>query len=308
MASLLKDNRRGPGRKPGTSLLDHDGKAGQNSLLSDAPAVINPVRDVPLHRQMPDILADVQKQVYGDPEQNKPDAVTGLPGPEQPVHNWQRTEDGAESDPQATPENTLFQRPAETQMAQGARGGKHNWEPGYFKGNGDWAKNIAFIESSDRYDAEVNDATGFALGMFQMRKPSLEDTGYMDASGNWTGRNGIHSKEDFLQSPDAQHDAARSYIPSLYRYLGSKGALNHLGQEMSDGNGSISVSSAGLMAGAWLLGAGGMNQFLNRMKSVNWDLEKLKQAKTEKGVSLWSNKYLDVMRRLRRFRDVGFSN
>jgi len=209
MASLLKDNRRGPGRKPGTSLLDHDGKAGQNSLLSDAPAAIDLVPGVPLHRQMPDILADVQKQVYGDPDQNKPDAVSGLPGPEQPAHNWQRTEDGAESGPQATSENTLFQRPAETQMAENTRGGKHKWEPGYFKGNGNWAKQLAFLESTDDYGAKHVDNTGFALGMFQLRRPALIAAGYMDANGKWKESTGYKSNQDFLNDIDAQHDATR---------------------------------------------------------------------------------------------------
>ena len=65
------------------------------------------------------------------------------------------------------------------------------------------------------------------LGKYQMGELALVDTGYYtsdgtknnDWSGTWTGKDGINSKDDFLNSEQAQENAIRLYIDRQWSYI-----------------------------------------------------------------------------------------
>ncbi|MBZ0106639.1 MAG: C40 family peptidase, partial [Sulfuricella denitrificans] len=73
---------------------------------------------------------------------------------------------------------------------------------------------VAGIEAK----GHANDDTGWQLvdrgnvhwGRYQMGKDALVEAGFMDKAGNWV-KPGINSKEAFLNSPEAQDQALRSY-------------------------------------------------------------------------------------------------
>lgn len=115
-------------------------------------------------------------------------------------------------------------------------------------------------ESGNSYDA-VN-TIGF-IGRFQFGTSALKDIGYikrtsknrnsaLDNPVNWTGKNGITSKQAFLEAKEVQEQAMIEYTNLNYRYLLSKGGLS---------NDSPLDEKGGMLAGAHLLGAGGMTNW-----------------------------------------------
>jgi hypothetical protein len=122
---------------------------------------------------------------------------------------------------------------------------------------------IGTRESNNAYNA-VN-TIGFS-GKYQFGKLALEDGGYIKPGAsrlgtnaqvlgnpdNWTGKDGIRSQEDWLNSPEAQEAAmivlANSNKRTLERINGIK-------------PGDDFQTQAGMMAGAHLLGAGGIRNW-----------------------------------------------
>lgn len=128
----------------------------------------------------------------------------------------------------------------------------------------DFRHALALRESSGDYTL-VN-TLGF-LGAYQFGEGALIDLGFVnddgkwwdnDFSGGWTGKDGIHGRAAFLASPDAQDHAANLWFPLLWGYLEAVGAEAHVGEKI-DG---IRISPSGLIAGAHLLGAGAVRDWL----------------------------------------------
>ncbi len=118
-------------------------------------------------------------------------------------------------------------------------------------------------ESGKDYQA-VNQY-GF-LGKYQMGEAALIDAGYYqkdgtkinDFSGAWTGKNGINSKEDFLNNPQAQEDAIRSYNQRQWQTIRANDLDLYVGLTI----GGVEITESGLLAGAHLLGVGNLKRFL----------------------------------------------
>lgn len=122
---------------------------------------------------------------------------------------------------------------------------------------------LGFRESTNDYGKE--NSYGY-LGKYQMGTAALEDTGYikagtyekfqegyanqsaLDDPNNWTGKNGIYSKEDYLASQNAQEDAIMTFTNANYRGLTRKGVVNP---------NTPSNEVAGYLAAAHLSGVGG---------------------------------------------------
>ena len=88
---------------------------------------------------------------------------------------------------------------------------------------------------------------------------ALQDLGYKDAQGNWTGKDGIESKEDFLSNPDVQEKAFTEWEPMVKRYNKSKGLDKYIGQDFQ----GITVTEDGLAAAAHLIGSKGLKQMFD---------------------------------------------
>ena len=109
-----------------------------------------------------------------------------------------------------------------------------------------------------------------ALGAYQFDKLSLIATGYYRDDGalsdaNWndaffTGKNGISSQQDFLNSPAVQDQAARDWTNTVgWSSIKDYGLQSYIGQTV-DG---IRITAAGLLGGTSLLGPDALKQFLN---------------------------------------------
>ena len=72
---------------------------------------------------------------------------------------------------------------------------------------------LGFDESTNNY-AAVNKG-GSARGKYQMQKLALEDIGMIDKKGNWLGKYGVYSQNDFLNNPEAQEKAIHDFF-NLY--------------------------------------------------------------------------------------------
>ena len=124
-----------------------------------------------------------------------------------------------------------------------------------------WA--LGLRESSGRYDVE--NPWGY-LGKYQMGEEALIDASYYlqdgtaknDWKGQWTGKDGVWSKEDFLSSPWAQENAIRIFMEKLWSYIQTLGLDAYVGKSVS----GVRITPSGLLASAHLLGVGTLKSFL----------------------------------------------
>lgn len=106
---------------------------------------------------------------------------------------------------------------------------------------------IATAESSNNSKA-VN---GQYLGKYQMGNMALQDAGYKDSKGNWTGKNGIDNKQDYLNNEKVQKEAFSILTNRNSKTLNSLGAMDYVGKVFK----GVPVTTKGLMAAAHLVGA-----------------------------------------------------
>jgi len=129
------------------------------------------------------------------------------------------------------------------------------------KNSDDFFKALAKRESSDNYKA-IN-SSGY-LGLYQMGEQAMVDAGYYYPKekynnkwdGKFTGKDGIYSKEDFLNNRVAQEKAQRifkrkqwNYIKQLHKYVGKN--IN-----------GTTVTQSGMLGVAHLLGQSNLAIYL----------------------------------------------
>ena len=127
----------------------------------------------------------------------------------------------------------------------------------------DFLRALGYRESAGRYNIE--NSYGY-LGKYQMGESALKDAGYYrgdptrrnDWIGRWTGKDGVWSKEDFLNNPRAQERAIREFHRKTWRYLKALGLDKYVGKSIR----GIYITESGLLGGAHLLGAGNVRKFL----------------------------------------------
>ena len=120
------------------------------------------------------------------------------------------------------------------------------------------------FESSGNYRA-VN--TLNFIGAYQFGEAALIDLGYVlhdddaydnDFSGGFTGKNGIHSVDDFLENPAVQDQAAQEWMQLMWRYIEVYDLDRHAWREMGD----VTLSPSGMLAATHLLGPGALREFV----------------------------------------------
>lgn len=126
---------------------------------------------------------------------------------------------------------------------------------------------LGFKESSSipggdqNYDAE--NVFGF-IGKYQFGEAALFDLGYYgidhsdnnlfrnDWTGNWSGKNGINSKQDYLNNGTVQEIIVRDWHDVLWDRITYLGIDKYAGQVLN----SQPVTVSGMLAAAHLIGAG----------------------------------------------------
>jgi serralysin len=126
----------------------------------------------------------------------------------------------------------------------------------------DFFATLGFRESSNRYTV-VNQYG--SLGRYQMGEGAFVDIGLSnldsnpynnDYSGGFTGKYGVHSVADYLNTPAAQEQAVRDYMALQFGYL--KPVWEYDGQTIN----GVKVTTSGLLAAAHLLGWDGAKAYL----------------------------------------------
>ena len=147
-----------------------------------------------------------------------------------------------------------------------------------FKSSGDYYTDLAMKESTNK-PGKINDFR--YIGLYQFGEATLADLGYYkktlkpgqdpstlyrgnDWSGTWTGKNGINSREDFLNNRLVQEIAVRNYHKIIWkRYL--KDYQKYENQEI----GGVLLTRAGMISAAHLVGHGAVKEFINSGGKVN---------------------------------------
>ena len=148
-------------------------------------------------------------------------------------------------------------------------------------------------ESSGNYRAK--NKQGF-IGKYQMGEYAMIDAGYYkknskignnDWSGQFTGKDGVYSVEDFLNNKQAQENAQKAFKQAQWSYLKNIGATKYLGQIIN----GIKITPAALLGGAHIGGQGKVNDFVRSGGKID--------GKDENGVP--------VSEYMRRFQDYDVS-
>ncbi|MDV7429241.1 M23 family metallopeptidase [Acinetobacter baumannii] len=118
--------------------------------------------------------------------------------------------------------------------------------------------------------SKVKNALGY-IGFFQFGEAALIDLGYYkhwdnnsdktpinDWSETWVGHNGINSLSDFLKSPAKQIQIIGEWIDLLCKRLRNRSFNEYYGKIIN----GIEITESGAIAGAHLVGEGGLGSFL----------------------------------------------
>ncbi len=159
--------------------------------------------------------------------------------------------------------------------------------------------NAIHAKESARHGYRAYNESGKAHGRYQLTEEALEDAGMMDANKNWTGRYGVHSREDFLNNPEAQEKAIEAYLERTEKSLRDNGATRHVGQTFQGIKGTITVTEDGLLAAAHRAGATRVKRYLEHKAAHGWSAN-LTDTADEKDAHMF--KVIET--RLREFQDV----
>ena len=105
------------------------------------------------------------------------------------------------------------------------------------------------------------------IGLYQMGESALEDAGYYvkdngvynnDWTGRWTGKNGIHNREDFLNAPEKQTRAIKDYHDKIWNGL-LRNYQKYDGQIIAGYN----ITKSGMIAAAHLVGHVHLKKFID---------------------------------------------
>lgn len=128
----------------------------------------------------------------------------------------------------------------------------------------DFMEALGARESGGNYKA-LN-KFGYA-GKYQMGEAALIDAGYYkkpskkynnDWSGQFLGKDGVSSLNDFLNNPAAQENAQFVFMKKQWSYLKVLGADKYVGKIIN----GYKIAPSGLLAGAHLKGAGAVAEYL----------------------------------------------
>lgn len=110
-----------------------------------------------------------------------------------------------------------------------------------------------------------------ATGKYQMMPTTLKQLGYMDAKGNWTGKRGLKSWEDFKSDPAAQEAMQIENVQDIQDRLRKTGLTELIGTTVETVNGPMEITLEGLTAAAHNAGVGGLKKWLVRGGSEPYD-------------------------------------
>ena len=137
----------------------------------------------------------------------------------------------------------------------------------------DYFDTLGFRESSSIpggvQNYRIENRFGF-IGKYQFGEAALFDLGYyaVDGSdrglfrndwvGNWSGKNDIYSKEDYLNNGPVQEIIVREWHELLWQRIDRQELDKYDGQILN----SVQITISGMLAASHLLGTGGLSRYL----------------------------------------------
>lgn len=124
-------------------------------------------------------------------------------------------------------------------------------------------EHIAGLESKGSGSYKARSGNSQFLGRYQIGTKQLIETGYKNTDGSWTGKDGITSDKDFLNSPKVQDKAYQESIRVFDQQLKNHGTYKYIGQTINTASGPITLTHDKILAGAHNAGAYGIHKWLS---------------------------------------------
>ena len=138
--------------------------------------------------------------------------------------------------------------------------------------NGNWPHQfldqIAGLESNVGGYGAVNKRSN-DLGRYQMSDKALRDANMKNTTGQWTGKFGVYSDQDFLKNKEAQEQAMDWYMTKNAKSMKNHKSYSYIGQEFDGIKERVKISEAGLLAAGHRQGVGEVKNFLTYLKNNN---------------------------------------
>ena len=121
-----------------------------------------------------------------------------------------------------------------------------------------------------------------------------------DGNGNWTGKYGVNSKEDFLDNPEAQKAALNDLTKRIEKFFKNQGLDRHITEQrkITGIKGEITITEAGLVAAAHRGGMGTVRKYIEWLKDNDWNSRDNERK--------MPTRFKHVETRLRVFQDVPY--
>ena len=172
--------------------------------------------------------------------------------------------------------------------------------------NDDFYSTLGYKESSNDYKKRLNDNQGVgAVGKYQFRKPAFQEIGFMDKNGNFTGKDGVNSISDFINTPKVQEKAVRELLKKNYNYMINYKVLHLLGNTISGKIADFPITISGMLAASHKEGGPMTAKYLKSLEKNKDGLYYLPYHKYN-GNTLRS--FLAIETRLREFSALNTNN
>ncbi|HYC01974.1 MAG TPA: hypothetical protein VED40_01695, partial [Azospirillaceae bacterium] len=159
-------------------------------------------------------------------------------------------------------------------------------------------------QSNGNYKAFNAEGGGVGtLGRYQLRSDALASAGYLDnRTDTWTGKDGIKSEGDFLDSPKAQEIALDSFLKKLEDEFTRNRTTDHIGSTIKGIKGTFPLTLGGLVAAGHRTGRGKVRKYVKLLSEYGWDSEKARAS------GKWDKQFDWVETRLREFSAYSYKN
>lgn len=161
---------------------------------------------------------------------------------------------------------------------------------------------LGFKESSSDYTKHYDDKHSVgAIGMYQFRRPALQEIGYIDKKGKWTGKDGIFSADDLRYNQQIQEKAVREFADRNYKYMQSYKVLPFLRQMIAGKVTNFPITISGMLAASHKEGGPMTAKYLKSLEKNNEGLYYLPYEKYSGDIL---RSFLAIETRLREFAEV----
>lgn len=135
----------------------------------------------------------------------------------------------------------------------------------------------------------------------ETRRPALQEIGYIDKKGKWTGKDGIFSADDLRYNQQIQEKAVREFADRNYKYMQLYKVLPFLRQMIAGKVTNFPITISGMLAASHKEGGPMTAKYL---KSLEKDKEGLYYLPYEKYSGDILRSFLAIETRLREFAEV----